>query len=367
MTYDTTRYPMQELILEATKKHFPKTRSLETVHEDYLHELSGMAKIISHELHDGPFYDYLDDIIYDWIQEDDVLIQRFVSLRYVLPDQDKSGKVLQFHQGRWVGNGMGMGTCWIPWTEAYDSNSLQVIELDKSREITRNAVRNQWDYDQLETACREVSRPVVLSPGQAHLFNQEIVHGQIENRTGKTRVSSDIRILFRDGQTDHRWPGSFFRPIRQNWTPRSISIPTDDVVITYCEFNGERTRHIDRHWQVLATRDYLKRIGREDFPHHHSDNMGLGSVYLQHLLDQGMLDHVVLCTIHNLPADWQERDNILQSAASNGVKLHFALEDMVFQGTEDDFYQTHYIRDFSKNTTNPVMQLREELGFDRAN
>jgi len=68
--------------------------------------------------------------------------------------KDKNGTVLPFHQGRWVGNGLGLRTVWLPFTETFDSNSLQIIGIDKSREITRKSEQEKWTHERLEESLR---------------------------------------------------------------------------------------------------------------------------------------------------------------------------------------------------------------------
>jgi len=50
-----------------------------------------------------------------------------------------------------------------------------------------------------------------MSPGNFLLFTQENIHGGVPNRTGKTRMSIDVRLLLRDGQPHRKWPGAYFR------------------------------------------------------------------------------------------------------------------------------------------------------------
>ena len=42
----------------------------------------------------------------------DFLIQRFGTLRVVIPNQEHVGRLLNYHQGIFVGNGVGLRTIW---------------------------------------------------------------------------------------------------------------------------------------------------------------------------------------------------------------------------------------------------------------
>jgi sporadic carbohydrate cluster 2OG-Fe(II) oxygenase len=217
LEYDLNKFPLPAIVLKTIQKFYPAVISLDTIHEVVpLEDIQQLMSNTTQELLKGEFYDYYDKMVQENVVPKlgkDVLIQKFGNLRILVPDQDKIGAVLLYHQGRWVGNGLGLRTIWMPFTDCFESNTMQIMDLGISRDVTRESVRDKWSYEKLNDYCVENSWPITLKPGQAHMFFQEHIHGNIPNRTNKTRVSIDIRLLIKDGQPHRKWPGAYFRKL----------------------------------------------------------------------------------------------------------------------------------------------------------
>jgi hypothetical protein len=84
------------------------------------------------------------------------------------------GSISSFHKDRDWGMDPRCKSVWVPFTDVAGTNSLYI----ESRE-------NAGDY-----------QPVKLNYGEALIFDSaNLFHGSMENTSGKTRVSADIRIL----------------------------------------------------------------------------------------------------------------------------------------------------------------------------
>ena len=365
LDYDLSKYPFPSIILDTIRKFYPDVMSLDTIHEvvpaDKISELNHKA---SHALLETDYYDYYDQMVNDLIVPKlgtDVLIQKFGHLRILVPDQDQVGAVLLFHQGRWVGNGLGLRTIWIPFTDCYETNTLQILDLDVSRDITRKSILEKWDYKSIQNSCAENAWPVTLHPGQAHLFFQEHLHGNFPNKTGKTRVSMDIRLLVRGGQPHRKWPGAYFRKLFDRQYVKQVEIKPGEIVVTHGEYEGVKTKHIDLHFQTLVVKGYCQKRGYT-FPYQGGDNEGTNYAFLDYQLTHGGVDHILLFSIFSLPDDTTHRQKLLQAALSNKCRLHFCNEEMVLE-TQEDLDRVEYLRSFTNDWSNPVDQLRHELGL----
>jgi hypothetical protein len=151
VTYDLEKYPMNKIILREVQKYYPDVQDLSLLHE-YVEggKVSDLMSKVSKDLTKTEFYEYFDDIVKQYVVSQidrDVLIQKFGNVRAVIPNQDKIGALLHFHQGRWVGNGLGLRTVWMAFTDCYESNSLQILPLEESRRITVDAVKENWSYE----------------------------------------------------------------------------------------------------------------------------------------------------------------------------------------------------------------------------
>jgi sporadic carbohydrate cluster 2OG-Fe(II) oxygenase/sporadic carbohydrate cluster protein (TIGR04323 family) len=362
--YDLQKYPLPDVVLKVVQKFYPEVKTLDTIHEvvekDDIQQLMNNA---TRELLTTDFYDYYDAMVQENIVpklDGEVLIQKFGNLRILPPDQDKIGAVLLYHQGRWVGNGMGLRTIWMPFTDCFESNSMQIMDLDVSRRVTRESVLEKWSYEKLNDYCVENSWPITLHPGQAHLFFQEHIHGNIPNRTNKTRVSIDIRLLLKDGQAHRKWPGAYFRKLFDKKYNQVVEILPHENVVTYGEYEGIKTKYIDLYFQTLTVKNYCNSRNYK-FPYQHGENEGLNHAHMEYLIKH--TDHLLLFSIFSLPDNPDHRQAIMRSALEHKCRLHFANEELVLE-TAEDLDKIEYLRSFTNDWSSPVAQLREELGLE---
>jgi sporadic carbohydrate cluster 2OG-Fe(II) oxygenase/sporadic carbohydrate cluster protein (TIGR04323 family) len=366
LDYDLSKYPFPSIILDTIRKFYPDVTSLDNIHEvvpaDKIAELNHK---VSHALLDTDYYNYYDQLVNNLVVPKlgtDVLIQKFGNLRILVPDQDKVGAVLLFHQGRWVGNGLGLRTIWMPFTDCYDTNTLQMLDLDVSRDITRKSVLEKWDYERIQNACAKNAWPVTLHPGQAHLFFQEHLHGNFPNKTGKTRVSMDIRLLVRDGQPHRKWPGAYFRKLFDRHYTKQVDILPGEVAVTHGEYEGVKTKHIDLHFQTLVVKSYCQKRGYT-FPYQGGDNEGTNYSFLDFQIANKLADHILLFSIFSLPDDPTHRKQLMATALDKKCRLHFCNEEMVLE-TQEDLDRVEYLRSFTNDWSSPVEQLQKELGLN---
>lgn len=138
----------------------------------------------------------------------EIAVQRFMNIRMLLPQRHEM--IINFHTGLWYGHGMGTGTCWIPLTPVAGTNSMQVIGREQSIAFVEQAYREAWRQDKMQEVFFKASRPVIAEPGEAVLFNQEIIHGNVPNKTKQTRVSIDFRLVVKGGKIRRKLVGGYF-------------------------------------------------------------------------------------------------------------------------------------------------------------
>jgi len=357
--YDYLNYGLSDIVLSCVQKYYSSVDDLSTLHLEVPYKKIGeLVKLVGKDLADTNFYEKFDEIVARYILpelDSDILIQKFGNIRITVPNQDKNGTVLPFHQGRWVGNGLGLRTIWLPFTECYDSNSLQIIHLDASRLITKQCLEQDWSYEKFQEACNQICKPVNIDKSQFLLFTQEHIHGAVPNRTNKTRVSIDVRILLRGQQPHRKWPGAYFRiPGESIIHSRNVAIHDDENVVMYAEYDGFKTKHIDLYFQTLVVREYCVRMGYT-FPHQTGDNEGRNHNYLEYLIDKGNVNHILMFSIFSLPDKKERRQYIMDLALSRGVKLHFANEEFVLHN-QDMLDRIEYLRNFTSDWSNPAYE-----------
>jgi sporadic carbohydrate cluster 2OG-Fe(II) oxygenase/sporadic carbohydrate cluster protein (TIGR04323 family) len=365
LNYNLKKYPLPDVVLEVIKSFYPNVESLDTLHEvipsNLIAEVMNKA---SHKLLQTDFYDHFDSIVKEYVVPQigtEVLIQKFGNLRALIPNQDKISAVLPFHQGRWVGNGLGLRTIWMPFTKCFESNSMQILDLDISRKITRESIKEKWSYEKLEKSCIDNCWPITLDPGQAHLFFQEHLHGNIPNRTNKTRVSIDIRLLIKDGAPHRKWPGAYFRQLFDRDYRKEVKVLPSEKTVTYAEYEGKKTKHLDLHFQTLVVKSYCQK-NSIPFPYQHGDNEGTNYAHLNHLICDTEIDHLLMFSIFSLPDDKEHRIKLMRAALEKSCKIHFCNEELVLEN-EKDFDKIETLRSWTSDWSNPVDQLKEELGI----
>jgi sporadic carbohydrate cluster protein (TIGR04323 family) len=242
----------------------------------------------------------------------------------VIPDQTKHTRRLAFHQGIFVGNGRGCRTIWTPMTRAEKTNTMWIMNLEDSRRITRQVLAEKWDLERFEDECVKCSWPVTLDPGNSHLFFQEHLHGNVENKENYTRVSMDMRILIEGEEWGRRLPGGFMR-LPGDYEVAETMDYTGRHFITYAGWNSEFSKNIPLPMQraVIETYCVKNKIAYTsyEFENEHLD----WQPSLEHYIKERP-DGIVLCSMYSLTDDRARRNELLQLALDLGVELHFANE-----------------------------------------
>ena len=361
--YDLAKHNWPEYWLGIAKDKFPQITSLETVHEvlspDQILELGKHCQMqFDTEELQNRIDAYYNDYIPGLIDQDDWMIQRFFTVRIVIPNQAKVGRLLAFHQGIWVGNGLGLRTLWTPFTKCYGNNSMQIMDWETSDELTKTAYSERWSYDKLQEECSKHVYPVTLEPGQAHLFQQHHIHGNFNNDTDITRWSMDGRILPKGGHYHRKLPGGYFRFINER--PDNREIDTSKKWISYAGWNSKFSGPIPLPMQRAIIGQYCAKndikINDYQFENEYVDWFPGLEKYITGYGVEG----IVLCSIYCLPDDPFRRSTLLRLAVENNVELHFANEVCSVR-TEEDIHHIQHIFEFVNENTSP----NETLGYGR--
>lgn len=216
LDYDLEKYNWPLWALGVVQEVAPQVTQLETMHEVLTaNEIVKVSRHVQNACSRKDFMERFDDFVEGFVPEKIAnkryMIQRQGTLRVVIPNQAQVGRRLQFHQGIFVGNGRGCRTIWTPFTEARGTNTMWMVDLENSRRITKDFVTEKWSLERMEDECLKVAFPITLKPGQSHLFFQEMLHGNVNNEEGYTRVSMDMRILIEGEEYGRRHPGGFMR------------------------------------------------------------------------------------------------------------------------------------------------------------
>lgn len=359
VSYNLLKHNWPEYWLRVAREKFPQIESLEAVHKVLsIPQISELGKhcqnICSSDEFANRVDSYFKDIVTEHIGFEEWMIQRYFTIRIVIPDQAKKGRLLAFHQGIWVGNGLGLRTIWTPFTEVYDTNSMYVASYEDSLKITQDTYDNKWDYDTIQTQCGKYSKPIRLFPGQAYLFQQQHIHGNFNNETGITRWSMDGRILPKGGHYHRKLPGGYFRFLGERESNTDVDI--SKTWVTYAGWNTKFSHAIPLPMQRAIIGDYCNKydikINDYQFENEYCDWLPGLEKFITGLGIEG----IVICSIYCLPDEKERRIQLLKLAVNNNVELHFANE-LTFVRDESDIKKVESIFEYVNENTNPNITL----------
>lgn len=336
--YDLEKYNWPAWALSVIQEVAPQVKELETMHT--VLNPSEIVKVSQHVQNACTRIDFMKrfdefaaSIVPQRIQNKRYLIQRQGTLRVVIPNQAKVGRRLAFHQGIFVGNGRGCRTIWTPFTKAEKTNTMWMLDLDISREITNRVLAEKWSMEKFEEESLKHAWPVTLQPGQSHLFFQEHIHGNVNNEEEYTRVSMDMRILIEGEEWGRRTPGGFMR-LPGDYEVAATEDYTGKSFITYAGWNSKFSKDIPLPMQRAIIEPYCVKnkiaYTSYEFENEHMDWQPGLEFYIKE-----RPDGIVLCSMYSLTDDVDRRREILQLALDRGVELHFANELVSIKSRDD--------------------------------
>tara|TARA_S200002703_G_C3794086_1_gene245158 strand:+ start:500 stop:1600 length:1101 start_codon:yes stop_codon:yes gene_type:complete len=336
LNYNLDKFNFPAWALYRIQKKYPQVTNLETIHETVpLKDISKLQSWVSSGCETPEFKSLLDNFLIENIKpllNKEFLIQRFGTLRVVIPQQEKTGRLLQPHQGIFVGNGTGLRTIWTPFTRAYETNTMWMCPIDISKEITRRVIQEEWSHEEYQNFSHKHSSPVTLNPGQSWLFNQQMMHGNVNNETDITRVSMDLRCMVKGENYGRKYPGQYFRQLF-DWKTKVALIDTYESFLTYVGWNSNYTKHLPMVIQRSFIDKYLIKNSIKINEYTQENE------YLDHcpnlLALTKTIDNIVMLSIYALPDNADTRAKIYKTAFANKCRLHFAQEDIILTDESD--------------------------------
>jgi hypothetical protein len=215
--YDLDLFPWPTIFQSVIQEQYPQVTDLTRLHEALsTSELIEFRKFLERFTRSHTFQQEVDRFVAHVLEKNqyphpEYMIQLTPGLRIVVPDQLKKNRLLNFHTGYWTGYDNGTCTIWTPITPAYDTNTMWVTDWSTSRDLMHRIHSERWPMSRIQTECESVSRPVECSVGQSWLFAQGHLHGNVNNTTGQSRLSFDVRVAHPGIEFGRRRPGSYYR------------------------------------------------------------------------------------------------------------------------------------------------------------
>jgi sporadic carbohydrate cluster protein (TIGR04323 family) len=345
--YDAVRFPFAERIRDEVRGLGHPIDSLETLHEVVPRErVYALSKALC-EATNRPEFKRLvaefarEEIVPKGRLVPPIAIQRYLNVRIMVPDKPQG--VFPFHTGLLYGHGPGSRSLWMPLTdvtsEASRSASLQIIGVERSRELIRQASADRLSVAEMTELFGRESFGVRAGPGKVLFFTQENIHGNFVNVTGKTRVSIDFRLAeSRYGdQLARKILGGYFEIMSEegerSYRPDHAALANDRTNVIYLNNNTPSTVGIPVHLQRGMVTEYCRRNGLnyefELFELESMDHLPT----LQHIVEE-LGCNVILYSIYALPESLAHRERIYRAARARRVHLYFVNEDLAVAGGE---------------------------------
>ena len=344
LDYDKNKHNWTEYFFEAVRELKPELTDLTQIHKYFKTtefidlrkhlELFTNSKEFSTRL-DSFFADYVSDLV----DGKDYLIQSTSGIRFVVPNQDALGRLLAFHTGYWTGYNNHMGTVWIPLTKTWGTNTMQVVSWDDSIEIMNRIHNEQLPLDEIQRLSIEKCFPVEIDVGQAWLFNQGHVHGNINNETDITRVSFDARYALKGHDLGPRRAGSFYR-LQGHYSKLDPSDLASGPWVVFVDQNsayiGETPHFIIREFLLGKARQL-----KLDVVEWSNEYWGCTWMpKLQDFVERDNLSGLVVPSIHAFSGTNDKIKDLFAQSLSSGQQILFADENILLkdeQGLETIF------------------------------
>ena len=340
--HDHEKYNWRRYFIDAVQEKYPQVKELEKLHEvmapneinDFVWDIQRICKT---EEFAKKLDDFMDDVARPRLDGADFMVQDVVGVRVVIPNQAKHGRTLNFHQGIWYGHGPGMFSIWSPITEAWDSNSMQILPWEASREITQRTYEEKWDYKKIQEECLKHSIPCNASPGQTWLFQQGHIHGNINNDTDITRWSFDTRVLVKGGNYGRRRPGGYFRLHREYRQPLT-GVDTSKNWINYIDMNSRFCETTPFFVTSMIMSQFCKDMGivPVDYP------LELSFCHWEPMLEDFIKDKhiqgIIIPSILGMTYDKTRRDELIELAFANDTDLLFVDERILLNNKQEKEY-----------------------------
>ena len=339
--YDKKKYDWSGWVLETIQEIRPALEKLEDVHLHFkTSELVELRKHLEKLTNSKEFSQKLDQFLLEYISpiidRDDFLVQSTCGIRMVVPNQANLGRLLNFHTGYWTGYSDNMTTCWVPLTRAYESNTMQVVSWEDTVPLMKKIYDEKLNMSEIEKLCVEKAYPVNLDPGQAWLFNQAELHGNINNETGVSRLSFDVRWALPEGSFGIRRAGSFFRFLGTHYELDENRINKNIPWITFIDQNSE---------YIGLTPHFMIREFMTNYVSKYKLNivewanalwyLGGWSPNLLHLINQDNELGIIMPSVHCLSCDVDRRMEIFKLAIDKGIQILFCDENILLDNAKD--------------------------------
>ncbi len=193
--------------LNLNKLHyFIKEENLNKIRLDLINSINNDKKFRKN-------YFLLAERMLDNIVGNELAMQNNINLSIQLPDDENS--LLPIHSDTWSGDSPFESVLWLPMVNCYKTKSMFILDSKKMKKF--NTIFSDKKIKSVSDLYKNFKRDlnfVKINYGDYLLFNQNLPHGNLINKTKETRVSLNCRFKGLFTPYHQKEFGSFFSPLK---------------------------------------------------------------------------------------------------------------------------------------------------------
>ena len=198
-------------------------KTKKTINFNHLHKIINeknlnkmRLSLINHINNDKNFKDNYFNIAKKMLEEivgNELAIQNNINLSIQLPNDESS--LLPLHSDTWSGDSPFESVLWIPLVNCYNTKSMFILNSKKLKNFNKNFNSKKIkSVSDLYNKYKKDLKFIKIDHGQYLLFNQNLPHGNLVNRTKETRISLNCRFKGLFTPYSQKELGSFFSPLK---------------------------------------------------------------------------------------------------------------------------------------------------------
>ena len=146
------------------------------------------------------------------IAGNELAMQNKINLSIQLPHDDNS--LLPLHSDTWSGDSPFEVILWLPMVNCFKTKSMFILESSKDKKFRETYRKKKIkSSSELHNILKNDLRFIKINYGNFLIFNQNLPHGNVINKTNETRVSLNCRFKGLFTPYAQKKLGSFFSPI----------------------------------------------------------------------------------------------------------------------------------------------------------
>jgi hypothetical protein len=126
------------------------------------------------------------------MQVKDFYYQAYPTFRIQLPNT----KSVSFHRDDISsGHAENIFNFWFPLTELNQKNCIWIVDKKNSNTLIKKFKKEHLTFEELDILAKRKAKPAIIKKNEMLCFSNKTLHGTVDNKSDKMRISIDFRCL----------------------------------------------------------------------------------------------------------------------------------------------------------------------------